>query len=100
MSDGTTLLVILGAALATFATRAGGHLVLSRFRSIHPRVEAGLNAVPAAVLTTIVAPAAFNGGVAELGALAVAALASLRFGMTTLFAAGAVTLIGLRALGL
>ena len=94
-----TLMVILGAAVATYLTRIGGYLVLSRFRTIHPRVEAGLNAVPAAVLTTIVAPAAYQGGVAELAALAVAALMSFRFGMTALFFTGAATVIGLRALG-
>ena len=98
MNDNTIVLVILGAAVATYLTRVGGHVVLSRFRTIHPRVETALNAVPAAVLSTIVAPAAFHGGPAELGALAVTALVSLRFGMTTLFLAGAATIIGLRYL--
>ena len=50
----------------TYLTRIGGHLVLSRFEHIHPRVEAGLNAVPAAVLTTLVAPEAMHGGPVEL----------------------------------
>ena len=54
----TTLWIILWGAVVTYLTRVGGHLVLSRFEHIHPRVEAGLNAVPAAVLTTLVAPAA------------------------------------------
>ena len=54
----TTLWIILAGAVVTYLTRVGGHLVLSRFEHIHPRVEAGLNAVPAAVLTTLVAPAA------------------------------------------
>ena len=70
----TTLWIILAAALATYLTRIGGHLVMSRFERIHPRVEAGLNAVPAAVLTTLVAPAALSAGPAELVALVVAAL--------------------------
>ena len=43
--------------------------MLSRFEHIHPRVEAALNAVPAAVLTTLVAPAAMQAGPAELVAL-------------------------------
>jgi uncharacterized membrane protein len=92
------VLVILGAALATYATRIGGHVVLSRFRTIHPRVEAGLNAVPAAVLTTLVAPEAFNGGPVELAALVVTALVATRYGMLPLFLAGAATLISLRFL--
>ena len=65
----TTLWIILWSAVATYLTRIGGHLVLSRFERVHPRVEAGLNAVPAAVLTTLVAPAAVSAGPAELLAL-------------------------------
>ena len=92
------LWLILGGALLTYATRAGGHLVLSRFKTIHPRVQAGLDAVPAAVLTTLVAPAAFSGGLPELAALLVAGLVALRGGMISLFLAGAVVLIALRQL--
>lgn len=92
----TTVWIIIAAAIATYLTRVGGHLVLSRFDKIHPRVEAGLNAVPAAVLTTLVAPAAMNAGPAELVALAVAGLVSLRSGMLTMFLAGAAVLIALR----
>lgn len=92
------LWIILGGALLTYATRAGGHLVLSRFKTIHPRVQAGLDAVPAAVLTTLVAPAAFSGGLPELAALLVAGLVALRGGMISLFLAGAVVLILLRQL--
>lgn len=92
----STVWIIVAAALLTYLTRIGGDIVLSRFRSIHPRVEAGLNAVPAAVLTTLVAPAATSGGVPETTALVVAALVSLRFGMMTMFIAGASVLILLR----
>lgn len=92
----TVLWVIIGGAVATYASRVGGHLVLSRFTQVHPRVEAGLNAVPAAVLTTLVAPAAMSAGPAEMIALVVAGLASLRFSMMTMFLIGAAVLIGLR----
>jgi uncharacterized membrane protein len=92
----TTLWIILAGAVATYLTRIGGHLVISRFERIHPRVEAGLNAVPAAVLTTLVAPAALSAGPAELAALAVAAIVSLRGGLMIMFLAGAATLIALR----
>ena len=88
--------IIVAAAVATYLTRIGGHLVLSRFERIHPRVEAGLNAVPAAVLTTLVAPAALSAGPAELAALLVAGLVALRGGMLTMFIAGSATLILLR----
>jgi uncharacterized membrane protein len=87
---------ILLAALATYLTRIGGHLVLSRYDTLHPRVEAALNAVPAAVLTTLVAPAMLNAGPAEFAALGVSALVALRGGMMSLFLAGAATLIVLR----
>ena len=92
----TTLWIILWGAVVTYLTRVGGHLVLSRFEHIHPRVEAGLNAVPAAVLTTLVAPAAASAGPAELTALVVAGLVMLRGGMTAMFLAGGVVLVGLR----
>jgi uncharacterized membrane protein len=92
----TTVWIILAAAVMTYLTRIGGHLVLSRFDRIHPRVEAGLNAVPAAVLTTLVAPAAVSAGPAEMIALLVAGIVSLRFGMMPMFLIGAAVLIALR----
>lgn len=94
----TTIWIILAGAVATYLTRAGGYLILSRFERIHPRVEAGLDAVPAAVLTTLFAPALFNGGVPEIVAMVVAALVALRFGLMPMFIAGAVVLIVLRYL--
>ncbi len=92
----TTLWTILAAAIATYMARAGGHFVLSRFERIHPRVEAALNAVPAAVLTTLVAPALLKAGPAEWIAIIVAGLVALRAGLLTMFFVGAIVLIGLR----
>ncbi len=89
-----TVVIILAGAALTYLTRIGGDLVLSRFENLHPRVEAGLNAVPAAVLTTLVAPAAMSGGPVELAALAAAGLVALRGGMLSVFLAGAAVLIG------
>ncbi len=94
----TTVWIILAGAVVTYLTRIGGHLVLSRFERIHPRVEAGLNAVPAAVLTTLVAPSVLSAGPAELIALAVAGLVALRGGMMAMFLSGAAVLIVLRYL--
>ncbi len=93
-----TFWIILAGAAMTYLARAGGHVVLSRFDHIHPRVEAGLNAVPAAVLTTLVAPALFNGGPAEIGAMLVAGIVALRFSLMPMFVAGAVVLVALRYL--
>lgn len=92
----TTVWIILAAALATYLTRVGGHLVLSRFETVHPRVEAALNAVPAAVLTTLVAPAMLTAGPAEWAALAVGGVVALRGGLLSMFLAGTATLIVLR----
>ncbi|PWJ83946.1 putative membrane protein [Pseudaminobacter salicylatoxidans] len=87
-----TFWIIIAGAVATYLTRVGGHLVISRFERIHPRVEAGLNAVPAAVLTTLVAPAMLDAGPAEWAAIVVAGLVALRGGLLSMFLAGAVVL--------
>ena len=89
----STFWIIIAAAIATYLTRVGGQLVISRFERVHPRVEAGLNAVPAAVLTTLVAPAVLGAGPAEWAALIVAGAVSLRGGLLSMFLAGAAVLI-------
>ena len=94
----TSLWIIISGAILTYLTRVGGHIVLSRFERTHPRVEAGLNAVPAAVLTTLVAPEAMQGGPVEWTALVVAGVVATRAGMLPMFLAGAATLISLRQL--
>ncbi len=94
----STVWIIVAGAIATYLTRIGGHVVLSRFRSIHPRVEAGLRAVPAAVLTAIVAPYAAFYGVAETLTLAIVAVAALRFPTLAIFALGWLCVLGLRGL--
>ena len=88
--------IILAAAVATYLTRIGGYLVISRFDRVHPRVEAALNAVPAAVLTTLVAPEMIHAGPAEWLAIGVALLVSLRFGLMPMFLVGAAVLIAAR----
>lgn len=82
------LTIIAGGALATYLTRVGGYLIIKRFKSIPPRVEAGLNAVPAAVLTTLVAPAALTGGPETAIALLVSLVAGLRLSGLKLIAIG------------
>ncbi|MEC9464066.1 MAG: AzlD domain-containing protein, partial [Pseudomonadota bacterium] len=46
-------LLIAAAAAATFVTRIGGYILVKRLKQMPPRLEAALNAVPAAVLTTL-----------------------------------------------
>jgi uncharacterized membrane protein len=95
---GIVLIVALG--VATFATRVGGHLILSRFERINPRVEAALDAVPAAVLTAIVAPAALAAGPAEAIASVATVAAALRLPMLPTLAVGVALVVALRSLGL
>lgn len=91
---------IIAAAIVTYATRVGGHLVLSRFRRIPPRIDAALNAVPAAVLTALVAPAAVSNGSAEVLTLAACLIIGLRVPMMTMFAIGWALIVALRTAGL
>lgn len=88
-----TFWIILAGAAVTYLTRIGGHLVLSRFERVPARLEAALDAVPAAVLTTLVAPAMLNAGPLEFLAIGVAALVALRAGLMTMFFTGAAVLV-------
>lgn len=94
----TTLWIIIAGAIVTYFTRIGGLLLLARFNRIHPRIEAGLDAVPAAVLTTLVAPATVAGGPVEWAAMGIAILVAMRASLIFSFVAGAVALILLRNL--
>ena len=91
------IVVTLLCALLTYATRIGGYLVLSRFERIHPRVEAALNAVPAAVMTTLFAPLAVAGWQEAL-TLVVAAVAGLRLGLVPIILIGVAVIVSLRLL--
>lgn len=88
LTDLHTALVILAAGLATYLTRLGGYLLMSRMTRIPPRMETALNAVPAAVLTTLVAPAFYDGGLDVKIAMVVALLVGLRRPGVALIAAG------------
>lgn len=60
MSDIWWIVVLAGTL--TYVTRVAGYLLVVRIGAIPPRLDAALNAVPAAVLTTIVTPALVGGG--------------------------------------
>lgn len=68
------LLAILLMALATYLCRAGGFFLM-RFVRITPRVEAGLKALPIALMGAVLGPIAFNGGPPEWVGLVVAVVA-------------------------
>jgi uncharacterized membrane protein len=94
MSDIT--LIIFTSAVLTYLTRIGGHLILSRFGALNSRLEAGLNAVPAAVLTTLVAPTFLTHTWQEAVALTIAGLAALRLPLLGMFAVGWIAIVALR----
>ncbi|WP_117192522.1 AzlD family protein [Rhizobium terrae] len=95
-----TVWLILAAAVATFLTRIGGYVLITRMRTIPPRMEQALNAVPAAVLTTLVAPAFFNSGFDVKIAMLVALVASLKYpGLLMLGAGWAAAMICRHLLG-
>lgn len=94
--DNTTLILIILAAIATYMTRIGGYLLMSGMKQIPARLESALNAVPAAVLTTLVAPPFFNGGWDIKLAMIVALIVGLRFPGLTLLAAGWATVMAAR----
>jgi uncharacterized membrane protein len=92
------LILLLGAG--TYAMRIGGYLLLARFERLNPRVEAALDAVPAAVITAIVAPVALATGPAEAIAAIVTIVAALRLSIMPTLLIAAITVSLLRAAGL
>lgn len=91
-------LLIATAAAATFLTRIGGYVLVKRLKSMPPRLEAALNAVPAAVLTSLVAPAFFYGEIDVKVAMAAAVLIGLRFGAIPMLIGGWATVMLMRQL--
>ncbi|ODT65162.1 MAG: hypothetical protein ABS75_32620 [Pelagibacterium sp. SCN 63-23] len=88
MDSPSIILLILVAAAATYLTRIGGYILITQMRTLPPRLEAALNAVPAAVLTTLWAPAFFDGGWDVRIALIVAGVVCLRFPGLVMLVAG------------
>jgi uncharacterized membrane protein len=92
-------LLILAAAVATYLTRIGGYVLITRMKTMPPRVQAALDAVPAAVLTTLWAPAFFINGWDVKLALIFAGLVSLRFPPLVMLVAGWAVALALRRIG-
>ena len=96
--NGEFALLTLACAVLTYLTRVGGYLVLARFERIPARLEAALNAVPAAVMTTLFAPVALLGWQEAL-TLGVAAMAGLRLGLLPILFVGVAMIVVLRQFG-
>ena len=71
-----------------------------RIKRIPPRVDAALNAVPAAVLTTLVVPAAVFQGTAETLTLVLCLAIGFRLPLMGMFFIGWAIIVALRASGL
>jgi uncharacterized membrane protein len=96
--DPGTLVTIVLMALATYATRAGGIWLASRF-DLSERAGAWLDEIPGAILVSLVAPTIFLGGPAELLAALAVVIVSLRTGsLPAAMVAGVGTVLVLRAL--
>ncbi|MEF2073743.1 AzlD family protein [Consotaella aegiceratis] len=92
-------LLILFAGVLTYLARISGHLLLSRLDRVPRRLEATLNAVPAAVLTTLVTPVLVNGGWPERLAILVVLICTFRLPLLATVAIGAGIVIVARAFG-
>ncbi|MCV9999793.1 AzlD family protein [Pararhizobium sp. YC-54] len=88
--------VILAAAVATFLTRIGGYVMITQMKRIPPRMEAALNAVPAAVLSTLVAPAFLSGGWDVAAAMLVAMAVGLRLSSLWMLLVGWLAVMAIR----
>ncbi|BDA85572.1 branched-chain amino acid transport [Aureimonas sp. SA4125] len=92
-------IILLGAVL-TYVTRFAGHVVLTRIERIPPRVEAALDAVPAAVLATIVAPVLVTGDWPERVVIVICAFLCLRLPVIATVAIGVALVALSRVMGL
>lgn len=72
-----TLITILGMALVTYATRAGGFWLMGLVTP-SPRIEAWLRQIPGAVLVAIVAPTVLASSLAETFAALATVLVAIR----------------------
>lgn len=96
MSDPVTWAAILGMAAITYATRIAG-LALSGRLVLSGRAKAAFDAIPAAVLTAVIAPGVLASGWPEALAGAAAALAATRLPLIATIAVGVGAVVALRA---
>lgn len=95
MISAGSLLTILGMALATYATRVLGFLLL-RNRKLSPRASAVMDVAPGCVLISAIAPHFLTPHPEELAALAITILAAWRCPMLPTVAIGVTSLAVLK----
>lgn len=97
--DPHTMAVIIAMTLAAAFCRYSGFAFM-RLIPMTPRVRAGLDAIPLAVMLGIILPPALRGGIPELVGLAATVLAvQLRGNDVVAILAGMGAVAGMRALG-
>jgi len=90
------VILILALGAVTYFTRSIGYVIVSQFGALPARVQAALDAVPAAVITTIVIPPVIDGGAPERLAFVIALAVGLRLAMVPTIFIGLVALSLLR----
>jgi uncharacterized membrane protein len=92
----STLLAIIGMALATYATRVSG-LFLMRHVNVKGRTKAAFDALPPAILMAVIAPTILATGMAETVAAGITAVcAFLRLPMIVTVLIGMASVVVLR----
>ena len=93
--DPATVLAILGMAVITYATRVAGLFLAGRL-ALSGRARTAFEAIPAAVLVALIAPAILTTGPAETIAALVTCVAAMRLPLLATIAIGVVTVVLLR----
>lgn len=97
MIEASNLLAIILMALATYATRTLGYIMLSN-RSLGARTRTVLDAAPGCVLIAVIAPAFVSPRPADLAALAITLVAAIRLPMMAVVAIAILSSATLRAI--
>lgn len=93
--DLKVFLALLAMTAATYATRVAGFLLPEKLE-LGPRARAALEAIPAAVLVSVVAPTMLATGWRETAASLIAALAATRAPLIGVVGVGVAAIVLLR----
>jgi len=93
--DMLTLLAIVAMAVVTYLTRIAGLFVADRL-VLTGRAKAAFDAIPPAVLVSVIAPTALTTGWAEAIAAAITAVVAFRLPLLATIAVGVVSVVVLR----
>lgn len=91
-----SFLTILGMGVVTYLTRIGGIWLMTSIR-LSGRLKRAINALPAAILVALVAPAVFTTNIADMGAALVTLLLAVKTRNVLLaMLVGWISVLGLR----